>query len=93
MTFKEQLEADLPIFFNVDEFATPATYKTATVNVHRFVESNDFGDMFYTRIVGKVVDFLGIAVGDLIDVDGKSYAVVSFRPDEFNNMIEVFLNE
>ncbi len=93
MTFKEHLQADLPVFFDTTEYGTEAIFLTNTVNVQRFVEQNDFGDAFYTRIVGRSSDFPGIAKNDIVTVDGTDYGVVSFRIDEFNQIIEVFLNE
>jgi hypothetical protein len=92
MTFKEQARLDLPIFFDVDEFGTRA-YRNGIVSyVQRFVEPNDFGDSFYTRLVGRCADFLTLKKDDVITVDGKDYGVVSFRKDEYEQLVEIFLN-
>ncbi len=99
MIFNEYLTADLPVFFNTEEFGTVAEVTPVgggaayTANVQKIVEPNDFGDAFYTHIVGRSADFTGIAKNDAVLMDNTSYAVVTFTIDEYDDTIEVFLNE
>ncbi len=99
MTVKEYMTADLPVFFNPEELGTSAVVTpigggdSYTANVQKFEVPNDYGDAFYTYVTGQQSDFVGITKNDTMIIDGITFAVVSFKIDEFNNTIEVFLNE
>lgn len=88
--FKDQLERDLDVFLNATEFGTAALYNGVSIVVD-FRSKSDVifdgrGDGIHEAsgevpsCYCKVGDIDGIAVGDLITVDGTAYYVLDIDP-------------
>ncbi|MCT7489124.1 hypothetical protein N5T63_09460 [Aliarcobacter cryaerophilus] len=78
MSFKDTLKADLPIFYNLDEFAKKCIYKGKEVAI--LFRKNDL-EIFETNsehIKARREDFDGIEEGDSLEIDGKEYTILNF---------------
>ena len=87
MDFKAQLQSDLDIFLNSDEFAQVVTIDGKSVKAlfdedHELVSedyengSNANISTFIPAITVKSGDTAGVKNGDTVTVDGKTYQIV-----------------
>ena len=94
MTFKDALHNDIDsVFMNTDEFAVDALYVGVVYPVQFVEQLDESSEAFYKLVVGKYEHFSGVAVGDLLVIDGVTYGIVDFKPDDLKCVMNMFLNE
>jgi len=98
MTFKEQMGKDIDsVFKNSDEFAVSALFNGVSVQgqlVEKFYDGQGSGaDDFYTLFWCKFDDVKSISRGDIFIVKGITYGVIDYNIDDFEDGIDIFLNE
>lgn len=74
---------DLPVFFDTDDFAVPATYEGSTVSVifeRRFLEQLGVQTSAPTAL-GQKSDFAAVAQDQTIVIAGGNYRIAEFQHD------------
>jgi len=100
MTFKDQLAVDLNnVFFNTDEFATPAVY-TPTTGIAKTI--NVIFNKEYAEIIGmsasritclcKTADITGAVPRETIVIEGTTYKIKESPHDIADGTTEVELS-
>jgi hypothetical protein len=74
MSFKEQLEDDLLVFYNSAEFAVPALYKGNFIPV-MFTEEFEVESIKQKMITVRTVDMPNIEMEDTMEINGLVYTV------------------
>ena len=74
MNFKEQLEADLSIFYNNEEFATTALHNENEITVI-FDETYEIESSKTKTITVRSFEGESIEDGDLLEIEGINYTV------------------
>ncbi|WP_026804686.1 hypothetical protein [Aliarcobacter lanthieri] len=77
MSFKDTLKADLQVFYNFDEFAKKCIYKAKEIGV-LFTKDVEFFEVNFEKIKARADDFENIEEGDILEIEGKKYTVISF---------------
>ena len=97
MSFKDQLETDLAVFFNTDEYAVDVTYHhsgvTTTVTVQFFDDESDMGDSMMRKLIAKVTDVPTISKSGYFLINGDKYGVIDFKPDEQGLIMQILLQK
>lgn len=96
MTLKDQMQADLDVFVNPDEFGVVCilTLDGADKDVNVILDKAEEPET--GRIIDVVTvkrsDVVGLDVGDVFTIDGKAYNTVSAKPlfeDDLMAMIRI----
>jgi len=77
MGFKEQVQADLGIFYNTDEFAVNALYKQNEISVI-FEDDEEVGNTKEKLVSAISADVNGLALGDTFEIETITYEVFNF---------------
>jgi len=98
MTLLEAMDADLDaIFFTDDELANTITYVSSN-GVQKDLQAAVFDDedeLIEGTLVSvwcKVSDVPNISKGDVIIWRNEPMDIIDFRPDEFNDIMKIFIN-
>jgi len=97
MTLKTQMTADLAAaFYNTDEYAVSATYKTATIKLipelsEAFVEGEIVEVRTTKRLYRAITSSVaGAAQGDKLTIGAVTYTITDIGPDlDGETMLEV----
>ena len=84
MTLKDQMQTDLNIFVNPDEFGAACILtmggSDSDINVLLDkVEEAETG-LFIDVVTAKKSDIVGIVIGDVFTIEGKAYHTVVSKP-------------
>ncbi|MCT7596428.1 hypothetical protein [Aliarcobacter butzleri] len=83
MSLKDDMKADLSVFYNADEFAKKCIYKGNEVAI--LYRKNDL-EMFEVNFEGSIkarkVDFEGLEEGDVLEIEGVLYIVINFSTEK-----------
>ncbi len=97
MSLRDNLEKDLDVWFNVDEFARRVRFYVGTssteVAVQFFDEESDLGDSMMRKLIVKKSDLQNISKDGYFLIDGVRYGVVDYIPDEENLIYNVLLQK
>ena len=93
MNLKEQMEADLDVFTNPDEFGVVAAYNGVEINGQFMEKFDETADTFYKVFWGKYADLSSVSKGDAITINGTTYGVVDFDIDDFKHSVALYLNK
>lgn len=93
MNFKAQMEADLDVFTNPDEFGVVATYNGADINGQFMEKFDEAVQTFYKVFWGKYDDLSSVSNGDTIVIDGTTYGVTDFDIDDMKHSVALYLNK
>jgi len=88
MTLKEQMNADLDVFYNIDEFADSATYKGVQIplaEVDDVVVESLEGTCFSCRSSDVPLPL----AGEVFIINNKNYKLINFDSDfnEFETLL------
>jgi len=78
MNFKEQLNADMDVFYNISEFSDTALYNGIDIAINKIddIEIESIDTKSYTC---QSSDVVSLATGDTFVILGKDYKVVNFE--------------
>lgn len=82
MSLKEDIKADLSVFYNADEFAKKCIYKGNEVAVLYRKNDLEMFEVNFESIKARKVDFEGLEEGDVLEIEGVSYTVMNFSPEK-----------
>ncbi|MEV9642945.1 head-tail joining protein [Aliarcobacter butzleri] len=82
MSLKEDIKADLSVFYNADEFAKKCIYKGKEVAVLYRKNDLEMFEVNFESIKARKVDFEGLEEGDVLEIEGVSYTVMNFSPEK-----------
>ena len=89
MSFKSNLEEDLSIFFNVDEFADTVTFDSGSFLAVLLTQQGFDG--IDTILTCKSVDVALLAVGTIVTINENSYKVLNKSIQE-DGLTDVSIN-
>lgn len=97
MSFKDQIKADLDVFFNADEFAEEVEYYegaiSSSVIVQFFDEESGLGDSLIRKLIVKCEDLPNLSKSGYFDIKTIKYGVIDFVPDEQGLIFNVVLRK
>ena len=97
MSLKDNLEADLGTFFNVDDFAVEVEYRlhsdSTKVVVQFFDIESDLGDSMMVKLIARVSDLPNISKDGYFLLRGDKYGVIDFTPDEQGIVLNALLQK
>lgn len=82
MSLKDDIIADLSVFYNADEFAKKCIYKGNEVAVLYRKNDIEMFEVNFESIKARKVDFEGLEEGDVLEIEGVSYTVMNFSPEK-----------
>lgn len=84
MTLKEQMQADLDVFVNPDEFGTACILtlngSDNSIDVILDKVQEDETGLYIDVVSAKKSDIEGLDVGDVFTIEGEAYHTVSKKP-------------
>jgi len=94
MTLKQILADDINAVFNDNsEFASVAAWNGKDVNGQFLENYNEDAEAFYKLFWCAAADVVGIAVGNIVDVDTTRYRVVDINRETIGEGISLYLSE
>lgn len=82
MSFKEDIKADLSVFYNADEFAKKCIYKGNEVAILYRKNDLEMFEVNFESIKARKVDFEGLEEGDVLEIEGVLYIVINFSTEK-----------
>ncbi|MDN5077649.1 hypothetical protein PJV89_05260 [Aliarcobacter butzleri] len=82
MSLKDDMKADLSVFFNADEFAKKCIYKGNEVAILYRKNDLEMFEVNFESIKARKVDFEGLEEGDVLEIEGVLYTVMNFSPEK-----------
>lgn len=82
MSLKNDIKADLSVFYNADEFAKKCIYKGNEVAILYRKNDLEMFEVNFESIKARKVDFEGLEEGDALEIEGVSYTVINFSPEK-----------
>ncbi len=95
MTLKEQMQDDLDIFVNIDEFGVDCVFSVGgvdkDVNVLFDLIQDDQEEGLIPLARGKKTDFDGIVYGATLIIEGVTYGVLNWYDE--GGLLSIVMNE
>ncbi|KLE00577.1 head-tail joining protein [Aliarcobacter butzleri] len=82
MSLKDDMKADLSVFYNADEFAKKCIYKGNEVAILYRKNDLEMFEVNFESIKARKVDFEGLEEGDVLEIEGVLYTVMNFSPEK-----------
>lgn len=82
MSLKDDMKADLSVFYNADEFAKKCIYKGNEVAILYRKNDLEMFEVNFESIKARKVDFEGLEEGDVLEIEGVLYIVINFSPEK-----------
>lgn len=82
MSLKDDMKADLSVFYNADEFAKKCIYKGNEVAILYRKNDLEMFEVNFESIKARKVDFEGLEEGDILEIEGVLYIVMNFSPEK-----------
>lgn len=82
MSLKDDVKADLSVFYNADEFAKKCIYKGNEVAILYRKNDLEMFEVNFESIKARKVDFEGLEEGDVLEIEGVLYTVMNFSPEK-----------
>ena len=89
---KEDMKADLDVFYNTDEFALECIYKSRKLAVLFAKADMEFFETDFKRVTAKKEGFEDLEDGDVLLIDGRKYLVQNYSIDK-NFQISISIKE
>jgi hypothetical protein len=78
MSFKKQLESDIDVFYDTDEFGVTALYNGAEISVI-FTDQFEVQSEQHKMITVRSVDVPNITLGETLEINGITYTIDNFE--------------
>lgn len=82
MSLKDDMKADLSVFYNADEFAKKCIYKGNEVAILYRKNDLEMFEVNFESIKARKVDFEGLEEGDVLEIEGVLYIVINFSTEK-----------